>query len=100
VLRRAVRGAGATGDVVQAAAIALASDDPAVAALRPAAEEAFEAWIDIALDGTAIVDAAATVQLLQLSMFATFLAVAHGRMSLEDAGRLLELAAHRLVVER
>jgi len=100
VVRRAVRGAGATGDVVLAAASAMASSDPAVATLRPVAEEAFAEWIDVALAGTVIVDHAETVRLVQLTMLATFLAVAHGRLALAEAGRLLDTAVRRLVVER
>jgi AcrR family transcriptional regulator len=99
VLRRAVKGAAATGDVVQATAIALASSDPAVAPLRPLADRAFEEWVTIALQGAEIVDRADTVKLLQLSMFAAFVAVAHDRMTLAESGRLLDLAVRRLVVE-
>ena len=99
VLQRAVKGAAATGDVVQATAIALASSDPAVAPLRPLADEAFEEWVTIALQGAEIADRSDTVKLLQLSMFAAFVAVAHGRMTLTESGRLLDLAVRRLVVE-
>jgi len=99
VLRRAVKGAAATGDVVQATAIALASSDPAVAPLRPLADDAFAEWITIALDGATIADHDAVVQLLQLTMFASFVAVAHGRQTLPESARLLDLAVHRLVVE-
>ncbi len=98
VFRRAVRGAGSMGDVVQATAIAMASSDPAVAPLRPGADAAFAAWVEVALDGAEIEDPDATVRLLQLTMFATFVAVAHGRVSLDEASGLLEVAAHRLVV--
>ncbi len=99
VMRRAMRGAASTGDVVQAAAIALASSDPAVAPLRPLADEAFEEWFTIALRGATIADHDEVVQLLQLTMFASFVAVAHGRLSLTASGRLLDLAVRRLVVE-
>ena len=98
LLRRAVRGAAATGDVVQAAAIALASSDPAVASLRPAVDEAFDEWIDLAVAGDAIADRDDVVKLLQLTMFAAFVAVAHGRLTLVESSRLLELAVRRLVV--
>ena len=40
-----------------------------------------------------------TVKLLQLTMFAAFVAVAHDRLTLAESGRLLELAVRRLVVE-
>jgi AcrR family transcriptional regulator len=99
VLRRAVKGAAATGDVVQATAIALASSDPAVAPLRPLADDAFAEWIAVALDGATIADHDDVVKLLQLTMFASFVAVAHGRQTLAESGRLLELAVRRLVVE-
>jgi AcrR family transcriptional regulator len=99
VLRRAVRGAAATGDVVQATAIALASSDPAVAPLRPVADAAFAEWMTIALDGATIADHDEVVKLLQLTMFASFVAVAHGRSTLTESGRLLDLAVRRLVVE-
>jgi AcrR family transcriptional regulator len=99
VLRRAVRGAAATGDVVQATAIALASSDPAVAPLRPVADAAFAEWMEIALDGATIADHDEVVKLLQLTMFASFVAVAHGRSTLAESGRLLDLAVRRLVVE-
>jgi AcrR family transcriptional regulator len=99
LLRRAVRGAGSTGDVVQATAISLASSDPAVAPLRPAVDDAFAEWIDVALAGTEIADRADVVKLLQLAMFAAFVAVAHGRLTLAECGRLLDVAARRLVVE-
>ncbi len=100
VLRRAVKGAAATGDVVQATAIALASSDPAVAPLRPVADAAFAEWMAIALDGAAIADHDEVVKLLQLTMFASFVAVAHGRQTIAESGRLLDLAVRRLVVER
>ena len=64
------------------------------------ADEAFEEWMDIALAGAVIADRAETVKLLQLTMFASFVAVADGRLSLPESGRLLELAVRRLVVER
>jgi len=99
LLRRAVRGAAATGEVVQATAISLASSDPAVAPLRPMVDEAFEEWMDLALAGAVIADRADVVKLLQLTMFAAFVAVAHARLSLAESGRLLELAVRRLVVE-
>jgi AcrR family transcriptional regulator len=99
VFRRAVRGAGATGEVVQATAIALASSDPAVTPLRPTASEAFAEWVDLALAGAQIVDEEQTVRLLQLTMFGAFVAVAHDQLSLADAGTLLDTAAHRLVLE-
>ncbi len=99
VLRRAVKGAAATGDVVQATAIALASSDPAVAPLRPLADQAFDEWVTIALQGVEIADRDETVKLLQLAMFAAFVAVAHDRLTLAESGRLLELAVRRLVVE-
>lgn len=99
LLRRAVRGAAATGDVVQATAISLASSDPAVATLRPMVDDAFAEWMDVALDGAKIVDRDDVVKLLQLTMFASFVAVAHGRLTLADAGRLLEHAVRRLVVD-
>ena len=51
VLRPAVKGAAATGDVVQATAIALASSDPTVAPLRPLADQAFDEWVTIAPPG-------------------------------------------------
>jgi len=100
LLRRAVRGAAATGDVVQATAISLASSDPAVAPLRPAVDDAFEEWMDVALDGAEIADRTDVVKLLQLTMFATFVAVAHGRLTLAESARLLDVAARKLVVER
>jgi AcrR family transcriptional regulator len=100
LLRRAVRGAAATGDVVQATAISLASSDPVVAGLRPAVDEAFEEWVDLALAGVRIADREAVVTLLQLTMFASFVAVGHGRLTLTESARLLELAVRRLVVER
>jgi len=99
LLRRAVRGAASTGDVVQATAISLASSDPAVARLRPAVDDAFAEWIDVALAGAEISDRADVVKLLQLAMFAAFVAVAHDRLTLAECGRLLDLAARRLVVE-
>lgn len=99
VLRRAVRGAAATGDVVQATAIALASSDPAVAPLRPLADDAFAEWVTIALRGATIADHDEVVKLLQLTMFASFVAVAHGQLTLAECGRLLDLAVRRLVVE-
>lgn len=99
VVRRAFRGAAATGDVVQATAIALASSDPAVAPLRPLAEDAFAEWFAIALQGAEIEDRDEVVKLLQLTMFAAFVAVAHGRQTLAESGRLLDLAVRRLVVE-
>jgi AcrR family transcriptional regulator len=100
LLRRAVRGAAATGDVVQATAISLASSDPSVASLRPMVDEAFEEWIDVALAGAHIADRREVVKLLQLTMFASFVAVAHGRLTLPESARLLDLAVQRLVVER
>jgi AcrR family transcriptional regulator len=99
VLRRAVRGAAATGDVVQATAIALASSDPAVAPLRPLADDAFAEWFAIALQDAEIADHDEVMKLLQLTMFAAFVAVAHGRQTLAESGRLLDLAVRRLVVE-
>jgi AcrR family transcriptional regulator len=99
LLRRAVRGAATTGEVVQATAISLASSDPAVAPLRPQVDEAFAAWMDVALAGAEIADHDEVVRLLQLTMFASFVAVAHGRLTLADAGRLLDLAVRRLVIE-
>jgi len=99
VLRRAVKGAAATGDVVQATAIALASSDPAVAPLRPLADQAFDEWVTIALLDAEIADRDETVKLLQLAMFAAFVAVAHDRLTLAESGRLLDLAVRRLVVE-
>jgi AcrR family transcriptional regulator len=98
LLRRAVRGAAATGDVVQAAAIALASSDPAVAPLRSSVDEAFDGWIELALAGEAIADRDDVVKLLQLTMFAAFVAVAHGRLTLTESSRLLDVAVRRLVV--
>jgi len=99
LLRRVVRGAAATGDVVQATAIALASSDPAVASLRPLVDAAFDEWIEITLAGARIEDRGDVVRLLQLTMFAAFVAIAHERMTLADAGRLLDHAVRRLVVE-
>jgi TetR/AcrR family transcriptional regulator, cholesterol catabolism regulator len=100
VFRRAIEGAAATGDVVQATALALASSDPAVAPLRPVATEAFEEWMDIAIGDARIVDRDAALQVLQLTMFAGFVAVAHGQLTLAESGRLLDLAVRRMVVER
>jgi AcrR family transcriptional regulator len=99
VFRRAVEGAASTGDVVQATAIALASSDPAVAPLRPLVDTAFEEWMRIALDGATIADRRTTLQALQLTMFAAFVAVAHDRMTLDDVKRVLDLTVRRLVVE-
>jgi AcrR family transcriptional regulator len=99
VFRRAVRGAGAMGEVVQASAIALASSDPAVTPLRPAADEAFAEWVALALAGARIVGPEQTIRLLQLTMFGAFVAVAHDRLSLADAATLLDTAAQRLVLE-
>lgn len=99
LLRRAVAGAANTGDVVQATAIALASSDPAIAPLRPGVDEAFEEWMTIALAGAEIADRALVVKTLQLTMFAAFVAVAHGQMTLDETGRILGNAATRLVVE-
>jgi len=53
----------------------------------------------IALAGAGIVDRTATVQALQLVMFAAFVAVAHGRLTLAEVGRLLDLSARRMVIE-
>jgi AcrR family transcriptional regulator len=99
VFRRAVEGAADTGGVVEATAIALASSDPAVASVRPRADDAFDEWMTIALAGARISDRAATVQALQLMMFAAFVAVAHGRLTMAEVGRLLDLAVRRMVVE-
>jgi hypothetical protein len=85
--------------VVQATAIALASSDPAISPLRPGVDEAFEEWIAIALAGAEIADHALVVKTLQLTMFAAFVAVAHGQMTIDETGRILEHAAARLVVE-
>jgi len=99
VFRRAVEGAASTGDVVQATAIALASADPAVGSMRPLVDTVFEEWMAIALAGARIADRATTIQALQLTMFASFVAVAHGRLTLDDVRRVLDLGARRLVVE-
>ncbi|MEX0666530.1 MAG: helix-turn-helix domain-containing protein [Acidimicrobiia bacterium] len=99
VFRRAVEGAAGTGGVVQATAIALASSDPAVASVRPLADEAFDEWMTIALADARISDRAATVQALQLIMFSAFVAVAHGRLTLAEVGRLLDLSVRRMVIE-
>ena len=99
VFRRAVDGAASTGDVVQATAIALASSDPAIAPLRPVIDEAFEEWMTIALAGAEIADGAEVLSTLQLTMFAAFVAVAHGRLTLAETSRILEVAVSRLVVD-
>jgi AcrR family transcriptional regulator len=99
VFRRAIEGAASTGDVVQATAIALASSDPAIAPLRPVIDEAFEEWMTIALAGAEIADRAEVLSTLQLTMFAAFVAVAHGRLTLAETGRILEVAVSRLVVD-
>ena len=99
VVRRAVQGAANTGDVVQATAIALASSDPSVAAIRPRVDEAFDEWMTIALAGASIADRAATLRVLQLAMFAAFVAVAHGRLTMSEVGGLLDLTVRRMVVE-
>lgn len=100
VFRRAVEGAANAGDVVQAMAIALASSDPAVAQLRPVVDGAFTEWMAIALGDAQIVDRNATLQVLQLTMFAAFVSVAHDRLTLQQAARLLDLSVRRMVVER
>jgi AcrR family transcriptional regulator len=100
VIRRAVQGAANAGDVVQAMAIALASSDPAVAPLRPDVDGAFDEWMEVALGDAQIVDRDATLQVLQLTMFAAFVAVAHDRLTLEQAARLLDVSVRRMVVER
>lgn len=99
VFRRAVQGAATAGDVVQATAIALASSDPSVAAVRPRVDEAFDEWMKIALAGVPIADRAATLKVLQLEMFAAFVAVAHGRLTMGEVGGLLDLTVRRMVVE-
>jgi TetR/AcrR family transcriptional regulator, cholesterol catabolism regulator len=99
VFRRAVEGAATTGDVVQATAIALASSDPAVAPLRPFVDEAFDEWMTTALDGARIADRGTTLKVLQLTMFAAFVALAHGRLTLDEVRRALDLAVRRMVIE-
>jgi len=99
VFRRAVEGAASTGDVVQATAIALASSDPSVSVIRPRIDEAFDEWMTIALAGARINDRAATQKVLQLAMFAAFVAVAHGRFTMGEVGELLDLTVRRMVVE-
>ena len=100
VFRRAVEGAANAGNVVQAMAIALASSDPAVASSRPAVDEVFDEWMAIALGDAQIADRDATLQVLQLTMFAAFVAVAHDRLTLDQAARVLDLCVRRMVVER
>jgi TetR/AcrR family transcriptional regulator, cholesterol catabolism regulator len=100
VFRRAIAGAAETGDLVPAMAIALASSDPAVTPIRPLVDGAFDEWMDIVLGDAQIEDRAATSKALQLTMFGAFVAVAHGRLTLEDAGRVLNVAVRRLVVDR
>ena len=99
VFRRAIEGAASTGDVVQATALALASSDPAIAPLRPVIDEAFEEWMTLALAGAEIADRAEVLTTLQLTMFAAFVAVAHGRLTLGETSRILEVAIGRLVVD-
>jgi AcrR family transcriptional regulator len=99
VFRRAVEGAASTGDVVQATAIALASSDSAVASVRPLVDDAFDEWMTIALAGARIADRASTLKALQLTMFAAFVAVAHGRLSLAEVGNVLDLSVRRMVIE-
>jgi AcrR family transcriptional regulator len=99
VFRRAIAGAASTGDVVQATALALASSNPAIAPLRPLIDETFEEWMAIALAGARIADPVETLKTLQLTMFAAFVAVAHGRLTLDETGQILALAVSRLVIE-
>jgi AcrR family transcriptional regulator len=99
VFRRALQGAAESGGVVQAMALALASSDPAVAPLRPVATELFEEWMEIAIGDARIADRERAVKVLQLTMFATFVAVAHGQISVEESGPLLDLAVRRIIVE-
>jgi AcrR family transcriptional regulator len=99
VFRRALQGAADTGGVVQAMAQALASADPAVAPLRPVATEMFEDWMAIAIGDARIADRARTIKALQLMMFATFVAVAHRQVTMEESGPLLDLTVRRLVIE-
>ena len=70
-----------------------------MAPLRPLADQAFDEWVTIAVQGAEIADRDETVKVLQLAMFAAFVAVAHDRLTLAESGRLLELAVRRLVVE-
>ena len=99
VFRRALQGVEETGDVVQAMAQALASADPAVAPLRPVATELFDEWMEIAIGDARIADRDGALKALQLLMFASFLAVAHGQITAEERGRLLDLSVRRLIVE-
>lgn len=99
VFRRAVEGAASSGDVVQATAIALASADPAVASMRPLVDTVFEEWMSIALQGAKIADRALVLKALQLTMFGAFVAVAHERLTMEETGRLLDMAVRRMVIE-
>ncbi len=99
VFRRAVRGAAETGGVVQAMALALASSDPAVAPLRPVAVNLFEEWMEIAIGDARIEDRERALKVLQLAMFASFVSVAHGQITIEESSRLLDLAVRRMVVE-
>jgi len=100
VFRRAVEGAGRTGRVVQATAIAMASSDPAVAPVRPYIDDVFEEWMSIALGDAEIEDRAAVITALQLLMFGGFVTVAHGRLELATVEHVFDVAVRRLVVER
>ena len=100
VFRRALAGAAETGDLVPAMAIALASSDPAVSSLRPLFDGAFQEWMNIVLGDAHIADREATTKILQLTMFGAFVAVAHERLSLTEAARLLDTTVRRLVVEQ
>jgi AcrR family transcriptional regulator len=99
VFRRALQGAAESGGVVQAMALALASSDPSVAPLRPDAVEVFDEWMAIAIGDAQVVDRARALKVLQLTMFASFVAIAHGQITLEESRSLLDLTVRRLVVE-
>lgn len=100
VFRRAVTGAGRSGQVVQATAIAMASSDPAVAPLQPYVDEVFAEWMAIALGDAEIEDRGEVLAALQLLMFGAFVTIAHGRLSLGEASDVFEVAVRRLVVEQ
>ena len=96
VIRRAVAGVTAAPELARAFTLALAADDPAVAAIRPRVADAFAAWMEAAVDGVAT-DRRSVVATLELVMFAAMLSFAHGLRTIAQLEADL-VAAARLVM--
>lgn len=81
VIRRATDGVAEAPVLAAAFTLALASADPAVAAVRPRIRSSFAHWLDIALADADLRDRDVIVTTLERTMYAGMISHAHGTLS-------------------